>query len=39
MALSLRQRLLRDIAEMQVDPYPNIALHMNDSFTPPHFIT
>lgn len=33
MAFPLRQRLLRDIAEMQIDPYPNITLHMNDSLT------
>ena len=33
MAYPLRQRHLRDIAEMQVDPYPNINLHVNDSLT------
>lgn len=33
MALPLHQRLLRDIAEMQVDPYPNNTLHVNDSLT------
>ena len=33
MAFPLRQRLLRDIAEMQLDPYPRIALHVNDNLT------
>ena len=33
MACSLRQRLLRDIAEIQVDPYPRITLHVNDNLT------
>lgn len=33
MASPLRQRLLRDVAEMQVDPYPNVILHMNDTLT------
>ena len=33
MGSSLRQRLLRDIAEMQVDPYPRITLHVNDNLT------
>lgn len=33
MASTLRQRLLRDVAEMQVDPYPNVILHMNDTLT------
>ena len=30
MACSLRQRLLRDIAELQSSPYPNVALHVQD---------
>lgn len=30
MANTLRQRLLRDIAELQSKPYPNIALHVQD---------
>ncbi|KAG0652530.1 Ubiquitin-ligase [Hyphodiscus hymeniophilus] len=30
MANTLRQRLLRDIAEIQTKPYPNIALHPHD---------
>ena len=27
-----RRRLLRDISELQKDPYPNIAFHVHDSF-------
>lgn len=30
MDYSLHQRLLRDIAEIQTKPYPNIALRMHD---------
>ena len=30
MAAALRQRLLRDIAELQTKPYPNISLHVED---------
>lgn len=33
MPFPLCQRLLRDLAEMQADPYPNITLHNNDSLT------
>lgn len=33
MAFPLHQRLLRDVAEMQVDPYLNIKLQMSDSLT------
>jgi hypothetical protein len=29
-AASLCKRLLRDIAELQTNPYPNIALHIQD---------
>ncbi|KAL9131990.1 MAG: hypothetical protein Q9217_000200 [Psora testacea] len=32
-ALGLHRRLLRDIAELQSEPYPNIAFHINDSLT------
>jgi ubiquitin-protein ligase len=30
MANNLKQRLLRDIAELQANPYPNISLHVED---------
>lgn len=30
MSTALRQRLLQDIAELQNNPYPNIALHVHD---------
>jgi ubiquitin-protein ligase len=30
MANTLKQRLLRDIAELQSKPYPNIELHVQD---------
>ena len=30
MANALKQRLLRDIAELQSKPYPNIELHVQD---------
>lgn len=33
MAVPLRQRLLRDVAELQTAPYPNTTLHVNDSLT------
>ena len=33
MAIPLHKRRVRDLAEMQVDPYPNIALHPNDDLT------
>ena len=29
--MALRQRLLRDIAELEQDPYPNIAFHLRDT--------
>ena len=33
MAIPLQKRRLRDLAEMQDDPYPNITLHPNDDLT------
>ena len=33
MASPLRQRLLRDVAEMEVNSYPNVTLHMSDTLT------
>ena len=33
MAIPLQKRRLRDLAEMQDDPYPNIKLHPNDDLT------